>query len=116
MMRGKLFFFIIHILSHYFLLFHTPPIASIVVLNKMCMPKLPPAPPPHESILFVFTVLLAAITLSPGIDKIDEIATVQTISTPLFPNIVSKRTLGLTRLSIAAIFFLATCYRIFTRG
>jgi len=87
-------------------------IATTAVHDKHCYS----APPPTESQILVFTVLFACVSTLPKVSKIDDVATVSTLSTPLFDDVISTRTLGWIRISIATIFFLATSYRMATRG
>lgn len=74
------------------------------------------APPPNESIAFLIFLLSLCIAVFPRIQEIDEVATVEVISTPLFSDVVTKTALGCIRISLAVVFFSATMYRGLTKG
>lgn len=84
--------------------------------SRLPMEKVTFAPPPIESQLLVFTILFACVRSLPKISSIDEVATVSTIATPLFDHVISTKTLGWLRISIAALFFSATVYRMWNTG
>jgi hypothetical protein len=74
------------------------------------------APPPCHSVLtWIFFVALFSY-LVPSLDKLDEVANVETFTHRVFPEWISVDQLGIIRLSFAAIIWLTTLYGICSTG
>ena len=79
--------------------------------SKMTNPSFPKANPPFHTVALVVTILTACVSSIPNIlSSIDTVATIQSCTTPLFPDLMSRATLGWIRLSFAVFIFLVTIY------
>lgn len=68
--------------------------------------------PPPQSVAFVLTVLALCIAFIPNIlSTIDEIATIEICTSPLFPDIISRSTLGWIRVGLSGFIGIVSAYR-----
>lgn len=75
---------------------------------------LDPSAPPLQSKLLVLTIfLLSAISIPNALSSIDQDATIDTLTTPLFPEYISRHALGWIRITFAAFIFAVTVYQFF---
>mmetsp|Transcript_24864 Transcript_24864/g.30564 ORF Transcript_24864/g.30564 Transcript_24864/m.30564 type:complete len:318 (+) Transcript_24864:116-1069(+) len=81
------------------------------------MGKVIKANPPKESVALVLFVAAICISYIPhSLKTIDEAASVEVISAPLFPEVISTKTLGYIRITVAVVFLLATLRRVTKKG
>lgn len=75
--------------------------------------EIPSTTPPSHSIAFVLLVLALCLASAPNIlSTIDDAATIKTCSTPLFPEIISRATLGWIRVAFAGFIGIVSIYRL----
>ena len=78
----------------------------------MARPEFPSTTPPPHSVAFVFGVLALCIASVPNIlSTIDEVATIETCTSPLFPDIISRSVLGWIRVAFAGFIGIVSTYK-----
>mmetsp|Transcript_9727 Transcript_9727/g.18264 ORF Transcript_9727/g.18264 Transcript_9727/m.18264 type:complete len:347 (+) Transcript_9727:2-1042(+) len=87
-------------------------IESFFNMNVANSPKCSTTSPPLEAVLLTSTILFYGLWSFPRIfNGLESVATVEIISTPLFDDVISKRTLAYIRLAISTLFLTVTIYR-----
>lgn len=72
------------------------------------------AHPPIEAVAFASFVTTICLAFIPNVlSTLDSIASIETLTTPRFEHVISKKALGYIRLSIALLIFFTTLHRIF---
>jgi hypothetical protein len=84
--------------------------------NGSANPILERAPPPWHAVLLIAIMSACSIWSLPSLEKLDEIATIETFTTRLFPSLLSIRQLALIRAGIAAVVWGTTVYNLVTPG
>ena len=77
----------------------------------MSSPSFPKTTPPGHTILFVITILTICVSSLPNVfNTIDDVATIQACATPLFPNFLSRYSLGCIRVFFALFILVLSLY------
>ena len=69
------------------------------------------APPSHTVLLVSSIGVVCVSTIPKIIETIDDVATVEECTTPLFPELISRALLGKIRIAFAAFIFGVAVYR-----
>lgn len=79
-------------------------------------PVLSSAPPPYHSILTWIFLTCLWLYVMPSWQKLDEIATIQTFTHRIFPELISVRQMACLRFAFAAVIWTTTIYIYFGKG
>jgi len=75
-------------------------------------PKVQSSSPSYHSVAFVLSVLALSIASVPNIlSSIDDVATIETCTSPLFPHLLSRSALGWIRLTFAVFIGMVSIFR-----
>lgn len=76
-------------------------------------PLLKDAPPPWHSVALLGVFVACFASIFPSLESIDEVATIETFTHRIFPDLISLRTLGFIRLAIALLIWENSHFTIF---
>ncbi len=82
----------------------------------MANPSFPKTAPPLHTVALVATIILSCLSSIPKIlSSIDSVATIESCTTPLFPDLISRAGLGWIRLTFGVFIFAVTLFQITTQ-
>lgn len=76
-------------------------------------PLLKDAPPPWHAVALLGIFIACFASIFPSLESIDEVATIETFTHRIFPDLLSLRTLGFIRLAMALVIWETSYYIIF---